>query len=69
VPSYAVVLRVRHEDENEPASIAWAGQIEADNEQDAEYIAARNHFHDDPHSFPVDAEISILKEKEEKEKK
>ena len=66
MPRYAVVLRVGHQDENEPESIAWAGEIEADNEQDAEYIASRNHFHTDPHSFPINAEISLLEEEKKK---
>jgi len=62
MPKFECVLFVGKEDER---LIAWAGEIEARDLRQAEYIITKDHFSGNPQSEPVEVDITIVEGEKE----
>jgi len=59
MPKYEAVLSIGSEDKRQ---VVWAGIVEAKDLHDAEYIVARDHFSGNPHSEPIDIDLTLAEE-------
>ena len=64
MPKFKATIYVNLGDEG--PSIAWAGEVEAKDETEAEYIISKEHFNQHPESAPIQVGITAIKEKEKK---